>query len=340
MAGSVGHAMRRFVDETRQRPILVDAWYPAGPSAHEEEHDYGLGRGRVAEGASPAEGRHPVVVLSHGAFGAASNYSWIAEYLAGAGWCVAGVSHFGESFMHGVDTIDPACAAQPWLRPPDCTIALDRLLVDPQLGPVIDDGRVAALGHSSGGATAIALGGAVYDPDAMQDYCDADRRRADRGCDYARAAPPLRAAPDAARRSYRDRRVRAVVALDPALGPGFRAEALAAVEVPVLIVAATDNDFLPYAAHGAHYAASIPGASLHRLDGGEGHFAFLDVCDSDREANGVALCRDRPGVDRRAVHAAVARLVATFLERRVGERPTAPDPPGEAGSHGGEADPP
>lgn len=51
------------------------------------------------------------------------------------------------------------------------------------------------------------------------------------------------------------------------------------------------------------------------LDHGEGHFVFLDPCTLDLEANGVPLCRDRPGVDRAAVHRRLVEEVVAFLGR-------------------------
>ncbi len=56
-------------DLSRGRPVIIDTWYPAIQTARETPHDYGLGRGRVAEHALPATGGlRPVIVLSHGAF--------------------------------------------------------------------------------------------------------------------------------------------------------------------------------------------------------------------------------------------------------------------------------
>ena len=85
----------RLTDPARSRPIQLDVWYPT--NGDEATHRYGLSSGRVAVAAPVAAGRFPVVLLSHGALGSASNYSWIAERLARAGFVVAGVSHFGES---------------------------------------------------------------------------------------------------------------------------------------------------------------------------------------------------------------------------------------------------
>lgn len=174
------------------------------------------------------------------------------------------------------------------------------------------------MGHSSGGATVIALAGAVFDPQAMRQYCQSDDSRGDRGCGYGTNLPTeaLRrgeSPPAEATARYRDERVRAVVALDPALGPGYDAPSLSQVSIPVHIIGAVENDFLPFAHHAGRYARLIPGASLTPLAHGEGHFVFLNECAGDLEAQGVALCKDREGVERSAVHARLEETIRTFL---------------------------
>jgi predicted dienelactone hydrolase len=180
----------------------------------------------------------------------------------------------------------------------------------------VDPARVGAIGHSSGGATVIALAGGVFDPRAMARYCASPEARDDRGCDYGRGAAPSRSGSDP--RSFVDPRVRAVVALDPALGPGFLETSLGAISIPVHIVGAVDNDFLPVEAHAARYARLIPRASFTRLTDGEGHFVFLNECASDLDANGVPLCRDREGVDRGAVHTRLRPIIQGAFDEALG----------------------
>ncbi|HTY52866.1 MAG TPA: hypothetical protein VMB35_06685 [Methanomicrobiales archaeon] len=311
-----GHTILRTEDRNRRRPILIDLWYPAVSPAKEKPYPDGMGGGRGAEDVDALEGKHPAIVLSHGAFGAARNYTWIAFHLARQGYLVAGVSHFGESFVYGPETINPATALMPWLRSQDCIAALDYLLGESPFRHLIDPARVGALGHSSGGATVLSLAGPRYDFAAMMRYCVSKSAAGDRGCSYARGGPHV-SPPEDASRSYLDKRIKAIVAFDPALGPGYDAENLAMVSVPVFIVGAVENDFLPFGAHAGHYAGHIPGAILVRLDGGEGHFVFLDECDHDRQANGVALCRDREGVDRRRVHEYLSGIVTGFFGEKL-----------------------
>ena len=290
---------RRFTwrDPVRDRPVWADVWFPASGVAE-----------RPAPGAA-----FPIVVMSHGASGAAENYSWIADYLARHGVVVLGVSHHRESWLYGPETIDPGAVTRLWDRPGDCTFALTQLLMSGNFEGRVDPSRVGAIGHSSGGATVLALGGATLDPAALGAYCRSEAAAADRGCDYARQPGAPRPAPPEATRSYRDSRVIAIVALDPAAGPGHSAASLAEVRVPVLVVGSEDNDFLPIEHHAARYAALLPHASLVRLRDGEGHFVYLNSCTSDLSVNGVRLCVDREGVDREAVHARLAPQILAFF---------------------------
>ena len=181
----------------------------------------------------------------------------------------------------------------------------------------LDAARIAAIGHSSGGATAVALAGARLDPQALAAYCSSDAGAMDHGCDYARTAP-VEAFPPEATASYADPRVSAIVLLDPAAGPGYSVESLAAIDVPTLVIGSQDNDFLPFTHHAGRYAQLIPNAALVRLSHGEGHFVYLNACVSDIAANGVPLCIDRAGVNRQGVHERLAPDVLRFLQRTIG----------------------
>ena len=324
----VGYDVLQTKDESRGRPILLDVWYPAAADAQETAIDYRPGSGIAAQDAQPAEGRFPLIVMSHGAFGAARNYSWIGEHLARSGYIVAGVSHFGESFVYGPQTIDPACALTPWHRPRDCSFALSFLIDESKLKDAVDTTRIGAIGHSSGGATVLALGGALYDPAGMHKYCTSEDGRRDKGCDYARGRaasarpePPPEPPPEAFT-SYRDQRIKAIVALDPALGPGHDEAGLSAVDVPVHIVGSVQNDFLPFDHNAGRYARLMPRAALTRLNHGEGHFVFLNECENDVAANGVPICRDRENVHRESVHEHLGKMILGFFEAHVAAAPT------------------
>ncbi|MFK7915274.1 MAG: alpha/beta hydrolase family protein [Pseudomonadales bacterium] len=311
-----GFQLETFTDSRRDRPVLIDWWYPV-EQASASAFNYGLGAGRVVEAGTVAKGPFPLILLSHGALGAARNYSWIAEALARSGYIVAGVSHYGESYVFGAGTVDPQAVLRHWERPADISAAIDHITSASGFRHAIDPQRIGFLGHSSGGATALQLAGARLDSQQMGSYCASPRSASDRGCDYADGVddaiePTDRMAPSP-QQSYQDDRLRAFVALDPALGPAFNDYSMIPADLPILLIASTDNDFLPFEHYAEVIAKGLPQAQTHWLGAGEGHFVYLNQCQRDIAANGVALCRDRPGVSRSATHQTLQQHIIAFF---------------------------
>lgn len=317
---SAGYESTRINDG--DRPIHLNLWYPADQA--ESAVNYGISAGSAATGAMPVGERLPIVLLSHGAMGAASNYSWIAESLARRRYVVLGVSHFGESPVFGAQSLNPATVARFRDRTHDFNVALDWLLSKSRVAGAVDASRLAAIGHSSGGATALMLAGARFSPSQIFSYCSSGAAKVDKGCWYGapNAATAEGQLPEPATRA-----IRAVVALDPAAGPGFVEDSLRSLESALLVVGSVDNDFLPYDAHAGRIAKAKRDSEVRRLDQGEGHFVYVDTCTARIDVKGTPLCTDRAGVDRAAVHAKLGAVIEEFLSRQLAD-PASPRSPG------------
>jgi predicted dienelactone hydrolase len=111
--------------------------------------------------------------------------------------------------------------------------------------------------------------------------------------------------------------VRAVVLLDPAVGPGFDGAGLTRVTAPALVVGSVANDFMPFAMNAQRYAVFLPNARAIGLDRGEGHFVYLDECSAPVEAMGIRICSDRPGVIRADVHRQLGAQVVDFFTQQL-----------------------
>ena len=308
-----GFEALRVTDPARSRPIQLNVWYPT--DADETSHGYGISTGHVASGAPMAVGQFPVALLSHGSLGSTTNYVWIAERLARAAFVVVGVDHFGESPVYGPLTIDPAAAADFGARTRDLRFALDYVLQRSKWATGVDGARVGALGHSAGGATVAMVAGAEYRAEAMTAFCLSKEGPTDRGCGYRPAGAP--AVPPGFAPPVAEPRVRAIVLLDPAVGPGFDRAGLARVAVPALVVGSVANDFLPFALNAERYGRFLRNAELLRLNRGEGHFVYLDECTASIEAMGVRICSDRPGVTRSAIHDRLGPRIVDFFTRQL-----------------------
>lgn len=260
-----------------------------------------------------------VAIISHGAFGSPREMNWLGYALASQGWIVAGVAHFGESWVYGPKNIDPSSAMRFWQRPQDVSFTIDSLSEDGLFSSPLNTNKVIMLGHSAGGFTSLALTGAILEAGKSESYCASHKAKGDKGCDYGQQQKrkPLSDESlkkiDKLQKQMQDDRIVAVIALDPALGHAVSEQSLTKIKVPTLILGSVDNDFLPYTAHSKYYAEHIQDATLIGIEQGAGHFIYIDQCNSERRAKGVPLCKDRKGVDRKVIQQQILNHVFGFI---------------------------
>lgn len=341
----VGMLTRDFTDEHRRnwqgtapRPLRAAIWYPADPTDIKEETIFGGPPDRevfapvtVASGASVSNTRRqlPLVLLSHGTGGSAVQMMWLGFYLASRGYIVAAINH------HGNTASEPQPAAPGfllyWERARDLSVLLDKLLADPLFGPRIDRERIGAAGFSLGGYTVISIAGGQFSQRQFDSFCASPQR--DFTCEpqpefrdapklfaeLQKTDPPtpgsivvqesLRHAGD----SYRDRRIKRVFALAPALGSGFTKAGLGKINIPVFIVVGRADKVTPPPTNAENYARLIRRAKLTILPGEIGHYTFLAECNAHGRSI-LDICRDPASINRAQVHQQVAQLAFDFFE--------------------------
>lgn len=336
----VGFAQRHFVPPppyewrgSSGRALLAAIWYPAEAGAKAEPPHFGPPDGPplflgdpVAENAAlaPSPSRFPLILLSHGTGGTAQSLAWFASALAAQGYIVAGVNHPGNNATEPY-TVQGFMLW--WQRAEDLSRVLDGMLADPGFGPRIDRKRIGAAGFSLGGYTMMVIAGGISSRAQLAAFCQ-ERQGQGGSCksppefpdsvsksaDLARTDPGFAAALRDSDKSYRDPRVRAVFAMAPPLAPAFTPESLAAIRIPVAIVAGEGDPIVPVGENARRYAAAIPHAELTIFPGAVGHYTFLDLCTpAGREAR-PAFCVDAPGVDRAAIHQATIGLASKFFD--------------------------
>lgn len=336
----VGFAQRHFVPPppyewrgSSGRALLAAIWYPAEAGAKAEPPHFGPPDGPplflgdpVAENAAlaPSPSRFPLILLSHGTGGTAQSLAWFATALAARGYIVAGVNHPGNNAREPY-TVQGFMLW--WKRAEDLSRVADGLLADPRFGPRIDPRRIGAAGFSLGGYTTIALAGGITSMAQFDAFCQEAQGQG--SCKSPPEFPDLRvrslalAKTDAAYAkalqesgtSYRDPRIAAVFAMAPALGPVYTPESLAAIAIPVAIVAGAGDPIVPVAENARRYAGAIPHAELTVFPGAVGHYTFLDLCTPEGRKALPSLCTDAPGVDRAAIHRATVERAVTFFDK-------------------------
>jgi predicted dienelactone hydrolase len=148
---------------------------------------------------------------------------------------------------------------------------------------VIDMERIGVSGHSFGGMTALAVGGAQLDFSDYADLCAADPT-VNAVCailPYTETLASLRglsATPDGLWPTTSDPRVKAIVAMAPASG-FFTEMGLAGVHVPTMLIVGSEDEVLPVEinAYATYEALNSVSKALVVLENG-GHYLFVTEC--------------------------------------------------------------
>jgi predicted dienelactone hydrolase len=150
-------AVRRleFVDTSRptqaafnfpgaaNRRLDTIVWYPADRSA----------------------GPFPLIIYSHGTYGAPDNAMHIVEHLVRHGYMVAAPA-FPLTSRAAYTHLPAAYAPDVQNQPADVSFIIDQLLASDDLGPLIDAHAIGSTGHSLGGVTSyfLSFGAQTRDP--------------------------------------------------------------------------------------------------------------------------------------------------------------------------------
>ena len=342
-AAPVGYAPMRVPGNTALRgnasgKLDVVVWYPAAAGTPVQPIVVGspaaplFVEGEAAPNAplATAPARLPFVVISHGTGGTTMDLSWLCTALAAHGYLVASVNHPGNNALEA-----PTVAGTTlwWQRADDLSRVIDGVLADPTYGPRVDRARIGAAGFSLGGQTVLVVAGARADGRLLDAYCTAKPATptcsgeatgmtdlAARAKALAASDPQYRAAALANAGSHRDPRVKAIFSIAPALGPALVPESLAAIDIPVGMVAGFGDPILPPADNAIPDALQIPDVQLTLLPKPVGHYTFLTDCAPAGKQRLAPICGDA-GPARVAVHRQTAALALAFFEAHLGAVP-------------------
>lgn len=299
---------REFViDPDAERPIRLQVWYPAlNPDGVEEATTYAIqykhdavmpvipgasniGHAILDAMADKTNAPFPLVVFSHGFSSWASHYAYLPEHLASYGFVVIAPDH--------LEYMDPEfLLTDLWTssinRPQDIHRTLDyaETLTGPggDMEGTIDMEQVAVAGHSYGGYTALAAGGARYDLLAFDQRCEAAIAAGDpnawlcgllanRYADMA-ALAGLDSVPEGLWPSMGDSRVDAII---PMAGDSYMFDkaGLAAITVPIMAMGGTSDTGTPFdwGTKPAYDYVSSSQKVLVALEGAE-HCVFSSNC--------------------------------------------------------------
>jgi predicted dienelactone hydrolase len=317
----IGFQTSTLADPQKDRPLEMVVWYPGTTTTTPQLiADNPAFVGVLAVRNAPAAaGEHPLAVISHGYRGNWSNQAWLATALAHKGYIVASVNHPGTT----THDRSPKAAAQLWQRPADLRRVIDAVLAQPQQFGAVAKGRVAVVGHSLGGWTALEIAGARFDPERFDQECAVHTQLASCSVYYQINPASTPAAKARLAGDLRDKRVTSVVSLDLGQSRGMTDVSLATLAVPTLVIAAgVPSADLPAELESADLARRLPQASSRYVEISDAsHFSFLSLCkpgavamlEEDVPGDGI-ICQDGVGGrSREAIQQQVVGLIDEFL---------------------------
>ena len=225
------------------------------------------------------QGPFPLVVLAPGLNTEFNALLYVGEHLASHGYAVAALDFpytSGAAIKAAIQGTGAIPDPNAWIGQPETVSELiDQ--VQGRWGGRADTDAVGVLGQSLGGYTVVALAGAPIDWAHLRQRCAAlaDPRRVvlNPAVIWQCQAPGQ----VLERRDFRDPRVRVAVAVNPVTTPIFSASSLAAVAVPLLVIAGSHDLFAPPVSQQLEpYTALRQPESLLVLQRNGTHLSFLN----------------------------------------------------------------
>jgi predicted dienelactone hydrolase len=298
------------------RNVEMGVFFPSTGGFATELGENGVFYGAtVHENAKLLPGKHPIILMSHGWGGNFKRMAWLSAALADKGAIVIAVNHPNST----TGDLNNLNALNHWTRAQDLSAALDDVLNDPAYAGNIDSTRVYATGFSYGGWTALSLGGLTSQRDGIDRFCHDGTKISSHCADILKAGIKISNIDAASfQASYKDPRIAAVAAIDPALTMGLSKSDTTGLDVPVLLIGLGEGENRLLAtdtsARGSNFEALFPAAKVEHIVPAT-HFTALGIC----KPNGAAIlaeekddpvCTDPPGTDRKAVMARIINGIA------------------------------
>ncbi len=265
----------------------------------------------------------PLIVISHGLASDRTAFTYLAEHLVSYGFAVTVLEHPGsnaERFeLYFAGLAGPPEPLEFINRPLDVKYVLDSLQrleqIDPAVRGKLDFQKVAAIGHSFGGYTALTLAGGQINFAQLSEDCNPNRSlnlslflqcRADE-------LPPINY-------PLQDDRIKAVIAINPINSSLLGQAGISQIKVPAMLVTGSQDIFAPAVPEQIRPFTwlSNPNKYLVLIENAT-HFTAIDELDAESDV--LPVPSTLLGPDRTPAYGYIQALSVAFLESHLLNKP-------------------
>ena len=264
----------------------------------------------VAIEAPVEDGSFPLVMISHGSGGSYLTHRTLGANLAKNGFVVCMPEHpfnnrNNNEWQYTLENLTH--------RPRHIRLAIDQVLSHDKLKNHLASDRVAIIGHSVGGYTALAVAGGVPHTQFIVEFCQRSENQDLLFCTIVRRneLKPQKIAGAA------DSRIKAVVLFAPDVSLFMSDGALSNVNVPVLLLVAEKEDTPLETAEIVMNGLPDSSQLSYRMVENAGHYSFLSPFPESIKNRLGGAARDPASFDRDRFHEELNMEVLDFLQREL-----------------------
>ncbi|MDJ0662564.1 MAG: alpha/beta hydrolase [Crocosphaera sp.] len=268
----------------------------------------------------------PLVIMSHGFASDRRFLRYLGKHLASYGITVVSVEHPGSDIhaliktATGIKLSQILPSAEFIDRPQDISFVLNQLTLlnknNQQFKGKFNTKKVSIVGHSFGGYTALALGGASLDLKSLRRFCQEKSPLGRAPADWLQCAAGELPYPQ---RNFKDHRIKQIIVFNPIIGELF-GKNLSQIQVPTLMLSASDDGITPTVSHQLKPFKQLSGEKYMVMAMGGTHMSISDMNSINSAVGQSTLVREVMGVKAEPVRQLVRGISVAFIQQLTREK--------------------